>query len=81
MNPFHERLARVALASGRYSEDDLGRLAAEHDQGFDPAWFAEALRAVDRLPDTLFASYGLGPQDVSALRTQMHSWAKKISRG
>jgi hypothetical protein len=49
------------LGSGRYSEDDLGRLAAEHDQGFDSAWFAEALGAVDRLPDTLFAPYGLGP--------------------
>jgi hypothetical protein len=68
------------LASGRYAEDDLVRLAAEHDQGFDPAWFAEALKAVDRLPDTLFAPYGLGPQDVSLIRTRMHSWAEKIDR-
>jgi hypothetical protein len=68
------------LASGRYSEADLVRLAEEHDPGFDPAWFAEALSAVDRLPDTLFASYGLDPQDVSALKAQMHAWAEKISR-
>jgi hypothetical protein len=68
------------LASGRYSGEDLVRLAEEHDPGFDPSWFAEALSAVDRLPDTLFAPYGLAPQDVSALKAQMHAWAEKISR-
>ena len=40
------------LASGRYSDGDLIRLAAEHDPGFDLAWFTEALQAVDRIPDT-----------------------------
>jgi hypothetical protein len=30
------------LASGRYTEENLVRLAEEHDPGFDPAWFAEA---------------------------------------
>ena len=68
------------LASGRYSEQDLVRLAEEHDPGFDPSWFTEALNAVDRLPDTLFAPYGLDPQDVSALKTRMQTWARKISR-
>lgn len=68
------------LASGRYSEQDLIRLAEEHDPGFDPSWFTEALNAVDRLPDTLFEPYGLDPQDVSALKTQMRAWARKISR-
>ena len=28
------------LASGRYSKEDLVRLAEEHDPGFDPSWFA-----------------------------------------
>jgi sensor domain CHASE-containing protein len=68
------------LASGRYSEEDLVRLAEQHDPGFDPSWFTEALNAVDRLPDTLFAPYGLDPQDVSALKARMHAWAKKIIR-
>jgi hypothetical protein len=49
-------------------------------RGFDPSWFAEALNAVDRLPDALFAPYGLDPQDVPALKAQMHAWAEKISR-
>jgi sensor domain CHASE-containing protein len=69
------------LASGRYSEEALVRLAAEHDPGFDPAWFAEALNAVDRLPDSLFAPYGLTREGVSALKAQMRAWARKISHG
>jgi len=67
------------LASGRYSDDDLIRLAAEHDPGFDLAWFTQALRAVDRIPDTGFAEYGLDPAKAAALRSRMHAWAKKIN--
>jgi hypothetical protein len=66
-------------ASGRYSDDDLVRLAAEHDPGFDLAWFTEALEAVDRIPDTGFAEYDLDPASAAALRSRMHAWAKKIS--
>ncbi len=60
------------LASGRYSDDDLVRLAAAHDPGFDLAWFTEALQAVDRIPDTGFAEYGLDPASAAALRSRMH---------
>lgn len=66
------------LASGRYSEDALLRLAAEHDPGFDLAWFAVAPKAVDRLPDALFAPYGLCPGSVSVLKAQMRAWARKF---
>lgn len=67
------------LASGRYSEEALVRLAKEHDPGFDQEWFAEALKAVDRLPETLFKPYGLRPEDVTVLKAQMHAWAEKIT--
>jgi Nucleotidyl transferase AbiEii toxin, Type IV TA system len=67
------------LSSGRYSDDDLIRLAAEHDPGFDLAWFTEALEAVDRIPDTGFAEYGLDPARAAAVRSRMHAWAKKIN--
>jgi hypothetical protein len=30
---------------------------------------------------TSFAEYGLEPEGASALRSRMHAWAKKISRG
>jgi Nucleotidyl transferase AbiEii toxin, Type IV TA system len=42
------------LTSGRYAEDELLDLAADHDPGFDQSWFAVALAAIDRLPDNLF---------------------------
>lgn len=35
--------------------------------------------AVDRIPDTGFAEYGLDPASASDLRSRMHAWAKKIS--
>ncbi|HEV2376419.1 MAG TPA: nucleotidyl transferase AbiEii/AbiGii toxin family protein [Streptosporangiaceae bacterium] len=111
MDPFHERLARVALgpvlhaddavankvcalfgraevrdyvdvdailASGRYTEDELLVLAADHDPGFDQSRFAEALNAIDRLPDSLFQPYGMSREDALAIRERMHSWARRI---
>jgi hypothetical protein len=66
------------LISGRYSEEELLRLAADHDPGFDRLWFAEALAAIDRLPDSPFEPYGLKPDQVSAVRTRMITWAARI---
>jgi hypothetical protein len=66
------------LASGRYTETELLSLAADHDPGFDPLWFAEALTAIDRLPDILFRPYDVGPEKVSALRERMRAWAHRI---
>ena len=56
------------LTSSRYTEDQLLDLAAEHDPGFDLPSFAEALAAIDRLPDSLFRPYGMSSQDSAALR-------------
>jgi hypothetical protein len=46
--------------------------------GFDLTWFAEALAAIDRLPDSLFQPYGLEAKDVTALRLRMTGWAARI---
>lgn len=53
-------------------------LAADHDPGFDRLLFADALAAIDRLPDRLFQSYGLSVDDVFALRDRMNEWASRI---
>lgn len=66
------------LSSGRYTEDELLDLAADHDPGFDRSWFAEALSAVDRLPDRLFQPYDLSPDDTTALKARMRAWAQRI---
>jgi len=47
------------LTSGQYTEDELLDLASDHDPGFDQPRFAEALAAIDRLPDSLFQPYGM----------------------
>jgi sensor domain CHASE-containing protein len=67
------------VISGRYSEYELLDLAADHDPGFDRSRFAEALAAIDRLPDSLFQPYGMDPEDTSALRERMRAWAGRIS--
>jgi hypothetical protein len=66
------------VASGRYTQDELLDLAADHDPGFDRSWFAEALSAVDRLPDRLFLPYDLSPEDTAAFKARMRAWAQKI---
>jgi hypothetical protein len=53
-------------------------LAADHDPGFDQSMFAEAFAAIDRLPDSLFQSYGMSPEDMSALRERIHAWVRRI---
>ncbi len=67
------------LTSGRYAEDELLDLAADHDPGFDLSWFAEALAAIDRLPDNLFRPYGMSPKETAALRERMRAWARRIN--
>lgn len=67
------------LASGRYAENELLNLAADHDPGFDQSWFAQALTAIDRLPDSLFQAYGMSPDDTAALKERMRSWARRIN--
>jgi hypothetical protein len=66
------------LTSGRYTRSDLIRLAADHDPGFEPAMFAEALAAVDRVADSAFAVYDLGPAEAAALRGRLTGWAGEL---
>ncbi len=70
----------AALTSGRYSGEALLRLAAEHDPGFDMAMFADALRAVRRLPLAEFTAYGLHEAEVVALSGRMIQWAASIDQ-
>jgi hypothetical protein len=67
------------LVSGRYTEDELLDLAADHDPGFDRPLFAAALAAIDRLPDSLFQPYGLSLDKTTALRHRMTAWASRIA--
>jgi hypothetical protein len=67
------------VTSGRYDTGTLLRLAAEHDPGFDREMFADALRAVGRVPDVAFAVYDLSPGDAAALRDTLKRWADEVA--
>jgi hypothetical protein len=66
------------VADGRFTGDELLRMAAEHDPGFDPGMFAEALRAVRRVPASAFEPYKLSSDDVGALTARLLGWAEEI---
>jgi hypothetical protein len=74
-NVMYERVDLFAEASAGFNFTQ----AADHDPGFDHARFAEALAAIDRLPDRLFRPYGMSPDDTSALRERMRAWARRVS--
>jgi hypothetical protein len=54
-------------------------LRRQWTSSFDQARFAEALDAIDRLPDSLFLPYGMTPEDTSALRERMRAWARRVN--
>lgn len=68
----------AALASGRYSGGRLLQLASEHDAGFDPRYFAQALQAVDRWPDREYEAYGVDGGHVEDMRRRLRAWAAEI---
>ncbi|MGH3929709.1 MAG: nucleotidyl transferase AbiEii/AbiGii toxin family protein [Pseudonocardiaceae bacterium] len=69
----------AALASGGYTEGELLRLAQRADVGFDQGTFGQALLGVDRLRDTDFAIYGVGPHDITTLRQRLRSWGHVLA--
>jgi hypothetical protein len=68
----------AALSSGRYTRDNLVRLADERDPGFERGMFAHALRASQRWDDEDYTAYGLNAAEVADLRATMESWADQI---
>ena len=56
--------------------DQLIGLAKRLDPGLADRDFADAGRQLDRLPDGVFARYGLGPPDVARLREQFAAWPR-----
>jgi hypothetical protein len=78
---FASAVDAVIAASARYTGEELLRLAEDHDPGFDGLLFADALAAIDRLPDVLFQPYGLNSRDVDALKIRMNEWAGRIRTG
>ncbi|MDR8410452.1 nucleotidyl transferase AbiEii/AbiGii toxin family protein [Nonomuraea sp. 3-1Str] len=68
----------AVLRSGRYTMDELSRLAAEADPGFDKAMFAIALSALRRIPDQALAHHGLTADDITELRERFQRWEQYV---
>jgi hypothetical protein len=66
----------TAAALGRYTIDQLIELAKHLDQGLSDRDFADVGRQLDRMPDGLFARYGLTPADVATVRDRFREWPR-----
>jgi len=66
----------TAAALQRYTVHQLIGFAKRLDPGLDDRDFADAGRQLDRLPDGVFARYGLSPDDVARLRGQFAAWPR-----
>lgn len=66
----------TAAAMRRYPPDQLIGFAKRLDPGLEDRDFADAGRQLDRMPDGVFARYGLTPPDVARLREQFAAWPR-----
>jgi Nucleotidyl transferase AbiEii toxin, Type IV TA system len=66
----------VAAALGRYTAGQLIAMARRLEPGLADADFADAGQRLDRLSDTVFARYGLTPDDVARLRKRFADWPR-----
>lgn len=64
----------AVLVSGRYSSEQLLRLAEAADPGFDRAMFADVLGALTQISDAAFAPYGVDASTVQDLRRRFAAW-------
>ncbi|HEY3958632.1 MAG TPA: nucleotidyl transferase AbiEii/AbiGii toxin family protein [Streptosporangiaceae bacterium] len=66
----------VAAALGRYTTSELITMARNLEPGLADEEFADAGQRLDRLSDTVFARYGLAPDDVARLRKRFADWPR-----
>lgn len=66
----------TAAALDRFSIDQLIGFARRLDPGLTDTDFADAGARLDRLDDVVFERYGLGPDDVAALRARLARWPR-----
>jgi hypothetical protein len=66
----------IAAALDHYTISQLIGLARQRDSGLEDRDFTDAGRQLDRMPDGLFARYGLARADVAALRKRFADWPR-----
>ena len=68
--------ADVAACLDHYTVDQLISLAKRLDPGLQRWDFEDAGRQLDRMPDRVFARYGLDPENVARLRERLADWPR-----
>ena len=66
----------TAAALGQFTMEQLIGMAKHLDPGLTDRDFADAGRQLDRMPDGLFARYGLSPADVATVRERFKAWPR-----
>jgi len=66
----------IAAALDRYTIEQIVRFARRLDPGLTDRDFAEAAERLDQWGDGVFASFGLGPEDVAELRKRFAAWPR-----
>jgi nucleotidyltransferase AbiEii toxin of type IV toxin-antitoxin system len=66
----------TAAALERYTVDQLITFAKQLDPGLTDREFADAGRQLDRMPDGVFARYGLAAAAVAKLRERFAAWPR-----
>ena len=68
----------AALATGRYTREQLLELAEQADAGFDRRLLADLFAMLQRYPDRRFAAYGADPAHISAMRERFAQWREVL---
>jgi Nucleotidyl transferase AbiEii toxin, Type IV TA system len=63
---------------GRFTDEELIDAAADRDLGFDVGMFARQLDAARRLQPAQVARYGLGAEDLQAVKDRCVQWAAQL---
>jgi hypothetical protein len=66
----------TAAALERYTREQIIDFARRLDPGLTDRDFAEAAERLDQWGDGVFASFGLGPEEVAELRKRFASWPR-----
>jgi hypothetical protein len=69
-----------ALLRMGYTREQLIRLAAQRDAGFELAVLADMFGSVGRFNDRQFTAYGVDAERVRAIRAQFADWREELGR-
>ena len=70
----------AAVASGRYSHEQMCLLAEQADTGFARRILAEVFAMLERYPDRRLAAYGARAEHIQALRARFADWRAELLR-